>query len=367
MAIRSRIWLALWLVFACFALVSCGGGDVAESNSPNATSNQSGETPVFSADLEVVGNLDDLSGELIFIEQRAQPNFRVAQLDLTTGEVDTLFQVPENAWIYEVAVPSDEQLVFSYSPPSAADGSAQLDRSGIYTLDLSSESSTPEAWIEPEGAKIFIAYPTFSRDHSLLYYSRIDQSGEESERQVITLMAYDVASATSERVMPYALMPSFGGEENIMAYVRVNRITQVRSLQIASLAQNIQMDLVPELEFYDIGRPLFSPDGSWIYFVALEDPLNSEDVLGNLLLGQPAYAHGNHNLPGDWWRRSRNGQLTQVFTDLSVLIYDGVFSPDGQHFAFSTAEGIYVIGVDDASKPQLIVESRAIRDIDWIR
>ena len=64
---KLQKYLSAMLFFLSFVLLwSCGSDDVSETQ--------------FNADLEVVGSFDGPTGKLIFIEQRSQPNFRVAQL-----------------------------------------------------------------------------------------------------------------------------------------------------------------------------------------------------------------------------------------------------------------------------------------------
>jgi hypothetical protein len=62
-----------------------------------------------------------LTGKLVFIvstqKDQSNPVLKIQALDLATGELVTIFQAPENAWIYFLSVsPSSTYVVLGYAP-----------------------------------------------------------------------------------------------------------------------------------------------------------------------------------------------------------------------------------------------------------
>ena len=346
-----RQLLSLTFLGLCIALAGCGDGESGDEN--------------FNADLKVVGSYDGLSGQLIFIEQRAQPNFRIASLDLSSGEVTTLWNVPENGWIYELAMGRDGRLLITYSAPSVND-EPQLDRSGLYLLDVRSSNAEPIPLIEPREADEFNLYPVWSSDQQRIYLSQIKNDPLNPGRQLSSLIELDADTSHINQLLPAAMTPSLNADETLMAYLHVNPVNQVRSIPITDGDWNSEENIVEEFEFYDISNQIFSPAGDYAYFSVLEDPLESgqQSFWEQIIFGKNAFAHADHNLPADWWRKNLFDEQSEKLTDLSLIMYDGVFSPDGSHFAFSSQEGLHVMN-PDGSELQLLIRSRAIRNIYW--
>ena len=111
--------------------------------------------------------------------------------------------------------------------------------------------------------------------------------------------------------------------------------------------------------------PVFSPDGSMLYFSA---PVPGE-VSGGVsffdrLLGiQVAMAH---NVPSDWWRVPRAGGAVEQLTQLGETGLYGDFSPDGRHMAFVSSSGIYVMNPDGSDLEILVAGEGFFGSLDWV-
>jgi len=76
---------------------------------------------VTTSQMQVTWSDLHLSGRLVYINGISVNDvfsLQIQVLDLTTGEVTTIFDAPKYSWIYYLSVsPDQKQLLMSYSPP----------------------------------------------------------------------------------------------------------------------------------------------------------------------------------------------------------------------------------------------------------
>jgi hypothetical protein len=364
MRVKSLTIAGLFAILLTGFLVACGDNEASSSTNTTPPTGNDVATE-FSADLQVVGSLDDLEGRLLFIEERGQPNFRVGELHFPSGEISTLFKAPENSWIYQVAESSLGDVVISYSAP-AESGAAILDRRGIYQLNgIGTENVVADALVPATKEDEVLAYPAWGPNGRILYYAEVVPNPKLRGAFIMRMIRYIVSSDDREQILPMALLPAVSPNGEEVAYITVNPLTTVRSLFKADSFGDKPKMLILEFDFPDLDTPKYSQDGEWIYFIGLEDPNQQQGFLENLLFGVPAYAHENHEVPADWWRVPASGGEPERLTEIRLIIHDGAFSPDGKQFIFSTSEGLYGMNADGSNLRHL-VKSRAIKDIDWV-
>ncbi len=96
-----------------------------------------------------------------------------------------------------------------------------------------------------------------------------------------------------------------------------------------------------------VDAPVFSPDGKTIVFSAVGEPqLPSLSWLDQLLGVQIAEAH---NVPSDWWRVSVDGGKPERLTQVNGTGMYADFAPDGQHIAFTSITGLFVMRPDGSN------------------
>ena len=236
-----------------------------------------------------------------------------------------------------------------------------------YSLDTNILNAQPHAVLEAQESGEFNASPVWGSNEQRLYISQLKQDPLIADRQISTLLEYNLPQRNITQILPSAMSPSFTAQGSLMTYIHVNPVNQVRSINVATGGWTSEQVVVDEFEFYDLSNPLFAPDENSIFFLALESPIESLDQswIHEFFLGAPAYAHADHNLPSDWWRLNLEDGSYERVTNQSLIIHDGIFSPDGMHFAFSSQEGLHVMQAD-GTELQLLIKSRAIRDIYWI-
>ncbi|MEM7531014.1 MAG: hypothetical protein AAF639_02455 [Chloroflexota bacterium] len=351
---------------------------------PNPTrTTQASSSTNFSLDLKIAEPTAHLPGSIVFIEQRGYPNHRIARFHFATQTLSTLFTIPKGALVYQLDTsPDGAQVVMSYTGPDA-DGNVTYDHSEIYLLDITNDMDETmddtvkrqeEMLVSPTEVGILYYDPVWSPDGRFIYYIRYVP---DAEPLTLSIERYHTETQTTEHIATNGLWPQLSPDGTRLVYLAINPETQVRSLVIADADGGNPQTLVAEDKFYDLDLPVFSPDGAWVYFSVPRDPTASS-WLERLLGVKTVYAHGNHNVLGDWWRiavknhadtHSDEPTIEQVDADAppAIMMY-GEFAPaDSTYFGYTSHRGLYVVDTrSDIPTTTLVLKSRAIRVFSWL-
>jgi Tol biopolymer transport system component len=170
-----------------------------------------------------------------------------------------------------------------------------------------------------------------------------------------------IPSGESEVLVTAAAWPRLSPDGTMLAYV-----TDSNEFTISEPdGSNPRVLELPTERFPAVDAPLFSPDGTTLYFsVAAPEVLPVRSFWDRLMGVQVAEAH---NVPSDWWRMPSDGsgepeQLTNLF---EIGIY-GDFGPAGNYIAFITSTGVNVMNPDGTGVFSLknITTSGTV---DWVR
>jgi Tol biopolymer transport system component len=98
---------------------------------------------------------------------------------------------------------------------------------------------------------------------------------------------------------------------------------------------------------------MFSPDSKNLIFSGITDGTLGPALswLDRLLGVHAAYADGS---PADWWTVPAAGGAPRQLTHVNDSSMYGVFSPDGQHVAYISASGLFVMKPDGTGITQLM-------------
>ncbi len=307
------------------------------------------------SETKIVGESNELSGKIIFIEERGSTDTQITQFDTTTQKMSTIFRIPKGGWIYGLdANFQGTHLVISYSPPNE-NRVADLDRNGLYLLEMVKRAK-PQLIIGNEQALVYYYDPIWSPDGSYLYYLVSDVTNRS-----LTIQRLSIATNQVEVIAENALYPRPSPNGESLIYLHVNPETLLRSLIIVDLDKANPKTLIPEQKFSNIDLPFFSNDGQWVYFSAP----NKSKLLDSLwrVFGF-AYAHGSSNNPASWWQISIDGnnKATKITKD-TMINYYGKAAIEGENFGFTSDKGFYIANEKNAT---LILQSRALREFAWI-
>lgn len=323
-----RAFAALTLALAVFLVTKVGGDETAPVLPDTAS--------LFSLDLRVVGSADH---DVVYaVEQRARPAYRILAFDPRSGEDTTIFTVPEDAIIYGLALSPDRStLAVSYSPDFNLDGS------GVWTLDIDSSEFTKIVDVEPS---IYLTEPEFSSDGQTIYTTYVDRSGDG---EALSIAAVSLQDQSAEIVLEQAITPAVTGE--VLTYLTVDDQNARRSIGVLS-ADGSSRDIAIGGGTLDLDHLIVERNGGELHVAVLE--LTDEPAL---TLGEPADAHGNHNVASTWWEVDTETAETTASAVEPIIVYDAAIADGGSTIVYATLEGL-AIATDERIE---LIASRAIR------
>ncbi len=280
--------------------------------------------------------------QFMIVDARAAPDHAVRTVDSEGRAVDTLFSAPPFSQVHQaVLAPDGRYLVMAYTPPPR-DGTGFFDHSAIYRIDLADDDAPPERWFGATDAGTFLLEPAFSPDGSAVYFVRVDRfSLAGPSLETINLERYDTRSGTIERLIPNAIWPRVSPDGRVLTFVGVDPLTRERGLFVAGPDGAGLRELVPIGAHVDIDTPVFSADSRWVYFtIASEKPGASLFRWQGLVA--TAHAHGDHNIPSQWWRIAVDGGRPEAMGSQRAIILHGDRAPDAERLVYSTREGVFL-------------------------
>jgi len=86
--------LLLCLCFSFSSLTSCKKAPAQDVNNNSQSIVEEAKAILnFAPTLRVMNNVGEQEGSIVFIEERGQPDFRLAKFDLATKDITTIFQI----------------------------------------------------------------------------------------------------------------------------------------------------------------------------------------------------------------------------------------------------------------------------------
>jgi len=208
--------------------------------------------------------------------------------------------------------------------------------------------------------------PTWTPDGKYLYFAHFvpvrDTSGN-TFKYTIERIAYP--DGQPEVMIPDAIWPVVSPDGTKLAYLKFDTVQYTQELYLADLDGQNATPVLPSENFPSVDAQFFSPDGQSLIFNAVgEGKPPALSFLDQLLGVQVAEAH---NVPSDWWS-IQLGAADAKPVRLTTL-YDtgmfGDFAPDGQHIAFLSASGMYVMDpVGEDVKP--LIDIKSLGTLEWV-
>jgi hypothetical protein len=304
----------------------------------------------------------------------------IHQLDAATGENKVVFAPPKDAWLTAAHVsPDGQHIALAYAPPPAAD-QVQLGYTSLYLLPgdcgTQPEGCTPADLtllldrVDPHEAYFS---PVWSADSHSLYTAHFTPSDSSSSSPFkYTLERLTIPDGKPEVLLQDALWPIVSPDGKQLAYVVSDPKNNANYLYVADQdGANPRVIVTPD-QFLAVDAPFFAPDSSYVIFSAVGEgpagtPTPALSWVDRLLgVGSALAAPEAHNVPSDWWKINTDGtglaRLTKQY-DTSMF---GAFAPDGQHVAFLSASGLYVMKPDGSAVKRLL-KTTGYGTIDWVK
>lgn len=347
----------------------------APTDAPNSSDQPSTSTPMPPSTKEASPDQDELfvaveqsdptsselnlSGQLYytgFIGPRQQSLIR---LDMPEGKETNIFVPPEDSLLREVVVsPDGDQLLLAYSPPPE-EGEVQFGYADLYIMPADGSMAPSPMFQEddPSAAYFHISWP----EDDLVYYARFGPSVDDEG--TITFLSQiermHISSGQRDVLVPDASWPKVSRDGTMLAYV-----TKENDFLLAGADGSNPRPILKQETFSAVDAPLFSPDNSLICFSAVLPEIASlPSIWDRLMSVRVARAH---NVPSDWWCVPVDGSGDPLrLTNLNAIGIYGDFDESGEHFAFLTTEGVFMMNPDGSDLIQLS-EGAAIGTIDWV-
>ena len=300
------------------------------------------------------------TGSLIFT-QLEESVLNLVAYDLITQTTATLFTVPDRAWLsYAQASVDGNQLVLAYAP-APAEGEIQFGYTDLYLM-LREADSVPRMLDIASGEDETFFDPVWSPDGRFIYYAHVLPTDDNSNGFITRLERLNNESGEIEMITDNAIWPRVSPDGSKLAYVFIDPDTLDNELMVADADGRNSVSLLPADMFEAIDVPIFSPDGTMIYFSGAL-PTTTQLPWWQRLLGVKTTAA--HNLPSDWWHVPITGGEPELVADIGDVGLHGVFSPDGRYIAYISSSGLYLMNPDGTNRQQLL-ETTALNGLSWV-
>lgn len=308
----------------------------------------------------------NLAGKLVYISSTRNDNSvmtNIQMLDLTTGNIHTLFQAPE-AWIYYATIsPDASMLVMSYAPPTQSGSSSSRI---LYRMPLDG-TTAPQPLFTPPTSDDRYTQAEWSADGKYIYYVYYNDQefgGQFGDNYKIFRMTYPAGEP--EIIADHAFWPRLSSDSTKVVYIAIDPSSGTNELIVANAAGSDPQRIpfsgswTPEI----IDAPIFSPDGQSILFSAPDPTASYQRNWFEKLTGvEVAKAH---NVPSDWWSVPISGGAPTQLTNIQTINLFASLSPDQRHIASVSGGGLFVMDLDGSNLTQLVSDPGVHGTVSWI-
>jgi len=305
----------------------------------------------------------DLEGKLVLAHEAEG----VSILDLATGHTEMIF-TPEPKGLLTGATlsPDGQTLVAAYSPPP--EGLVQFGFTSLYKVSIGG-SSAPEVIVDSQQRAV-AARPVFSADGETLFYE-YTRTSDDALRIIRSIEHIRLPDGDPQTLVENGYSFALSADGTQLAYITTEEGSKFDNLFVAAQDGEGAISLADSEIFLGIDSPAFSPDGGTIVFSGQEKQklFASEDVdllargFDTLFGVKSASAHSEE--AADIWRVSTGGGEPQK---LATLLAQGIvlgYAPDGEHIAFVTTQGLYIMQADGNGLVRL-QDVSGLRSVQWI-
>ena len=315
-----------------------------------------------------------LTGTLVFMSSMQTPSslsMSIQALDLMTGDITTIFQAPDTAWIDFASVsPDGNELVMAYLPPRGGNTSGGPGQQALYILPLDG-SQPPQLLFAPPSTGDEYYQPTWSPDGKYIYYSHVDFNaptrvqGQHFGYYEIYRMAYP--GGQPEKIADQAYWPRLSSDGARLAYVTLSPVDGTNKLFVANPDGTGAYEIILSGQYVPpiIDAPIFTAGDRSILYSAVTPTQPSQPNWVERLFGITVASA--HTVPSDWWSVPIAGGAPVQLTHVAAVGLFGSLSPDQKSIVSYSGSGIFVMSPDGTGLNMLINDNGGLAGtVNWI-
>jgi Tol biopolymer transport system component len=303
-------------------------------------------------------------GKLLLLELVGNTN-KIVELDLASGELNDLFQVPDSGWLTSARLsPDSQQIVLAYTPPP---GRTTQDYNTDLFLMPADASSEPQPLLTRQDLHHESLFdPVWASDGKAILFTRLypNQATPAGPSPYQT----DIAQVTLDGEVKVLVQKNASGarispDGSRIVYLHSDPLSLNTELVLATANGSEATVLFKSDKNAPIDDHIFSLDGSQVIFSMVNaNRIVRRSWLEALMGVEIASAH---NLPSDWYTVSTTGGKPQRVTHINNFGMAAALSPDGKQIAFTSATGLYLMNLD-GSNIFHITDRVFSGSVDWI-
>jgi len=236
----------------------------------------------------------------------------------------------------------------------------------LYSMPLDATAS-PQSLVPAPSVDDHYTQAEWSPDGKYVYYvhyNHKDAGGQFYEVYEIFRMTYP--EGESQKILDQAFWPRVSADSTRLVYVSLDPASGLNELFVANAdggnpqKVNFSGSWIPDI----IDAPIFSPDGQSILFSAPgPSQAYQPNWLDKMMGVQVAKAH---SIPSDWWSVPVAGGVPTRLTNLQTINLFASLSPDKQHIASVSGEGLFLMDLDGSNLIRLLPDSGVHGTVSWI-
>jgi Tol biopolymer transport system component len=301
-----------------------------------------------------------LTGKLVLIQPEVDGT-DINQLDLSSGKISRIYHAPGHALVSAALVsPDGSQILLSYAPPWTKPD--QIVYPSLYQLPVDGTGDLQPILKVLDPNEAFFN-PSWARDGKSIFASHYISAAGSSDH----IEAYSVVQVSLDgevgTLLKNAEWPSLSADGSKIAYLSVIQGSTNNELYLADSTGANPAPLLKPGSYPAVDDHFFSPDGKAIIFSAVNQASQPTSSFFDRIFGvQPVLAH---SIPSDWYEVPVSGGNAQRLTNLNDTGMYACSSPDGQHIAFISKSGLYVMNPDGSGITRLS-DLAATGTVDWV-
>ncbi len=240
----------------------------------------------------------------------------------------------------------------------------------LYSLPLDG-SSPPEQIFAPPSQSDQYLQPVWSPDGKYIYFVHtnyaLPRKDPNQHYPIFEIYRMAAPAGPLEKIVENAYWPRLSANSSRLVYVTQNPDDGTNKLFVANADGSNPQEVVlsgPSIPTI-IDAPVFLPDGSTILFSAPVPAQSSVPSWLDRLFG--VIVASAHSVPSEWWSVPvEDGVPTQLTHIQAPGLYASI-SPDTQHIASFSGNGVFVMNPDGTGLTMLVSDVGGIPGtVNWI-